>query len=156
MTPEIEKYSFAGESVLRFHLPDSVALNFSLFADLRKGRSDFTYSHRINGRWENTYLPIEKIPAAREAILSARDVAADVFGKRLLALFEPVGNSQNPPFWFNLAEPGDITGVHDHSSEATVSGVYYISAPSHSGNLFFPVEGEEDFVLEPIEDDIVG
>ncbi len=155
MTPEVESFFFAGESVLRFRLPSFEALNLSLLADLQKGRPDFTYSHRINDRWENTYLPIEKTPVVREVILCARDMAVELFEKRLLALFKPVENSHNPPFWFNLAEPGEITGVHDHVKEAAVSGVYYIAVPSRSGNLFFRVEDEEDFVLEPIEGTVV-
>lgn len=151
MNLNIESHSFAGEKILCFRLPGHEKLNRDLLSDLDKGRPDFTYSHRINNRWENSYLPIEKVPAAREVIKSARDVAVQSYGKRLLALYKPVGNCPRLPFWFNLAESGEITGVHNHANEAEVSGVYYILTPLRSGNLFFRAEGEEDFVVEPVE-----
>ena len=155
MKPEIERFSFTGEEVVRFRLPECEDLNLSLLATLQKERSNFTHSHRINGRWENTYLPIDKVPAARAVILSARDLAVKAFGIRLWAFFEPLGNFHNPPFWFNLAEPGEITGVHDHAREAAVSGVYYVATASCCGSLFFRAEDEEDFILEPADGTIV-
>lgn len=151
MNLNIETYSFAGQEILSCSLPGHEELNRDLLSDLDKGRPDFTYSHRINNRWENSYLPIEKVPAAKEVIKCARNVAVHSYGKRLLALYKPVGNCRRLPFWFNLAESGEITGVHDHASAATVSGVYYLLTPLRSGNLFFRAEGEADFVVEPVE-----
>ena len=150
MKPEIEKFSFNAEEIVRCRLPESTDVNLSLLDSLERERSNFTHSHRINGRWENTYLPIEQVPMARVVITYARDLAVELFGKRLLALFKPVGDSCHPPFWFNLAEPGEITGVHNHASEALISGVYYVSTSSSCGDLFFRSEDQEDFILEPV------
>jgi len=149
--PSEETFTFNGCRIHRIQHPHAEALSLRLMQSLEKGEDAFTFSHRINDRWENTYLPIEKIPAAKEVIGFARDAAVRIYKQPLLALYEPVGSSPNPPFWFNLAGPGAITGVHDHSKEAFVSGVFYLKAPSNCGNLFFRADGEEDFVLEPVQ-----
>ena len=155
MHPDIEIHTFAEEKVLRSRLPASEELNVSLLADLLQAREDLTYSHLINGRWENAYLPIERISRVREVIGYAQDIVFRVFEKRLLALYKSLEADTNPPFWFNLAEPGEITGVHDHSKAAEISGVYYIATPPSSGDLFFRTEGAEDFFLQPIEGTLV-
>ena len=155
MHQEIEIHPFADERIVRAHLPESEELNVALLAALEKEQGNFTYSHLINGRWENAYLPIEKISRVREIIGFSQDVVLRVFEQRLLALYQPLKSGSNPPFWFNLAEPGEITGVHDHSKAAEISGVYYIATPPSSGDLFFRTEGAEDFFLQPIEGTLV-
>lgn len=155
MKTEIEYFPFANEKILRCSMPNYQDINRSLMKDLQRERDNFTYSHLINGRWENTYLPIQKVSRAREVILFSRNLVLDALGIRLLALFSPQGIIRNSPFWFNLAERGETTGVHNHVGEATFSGVYYVLAPTQSGNLFFRAEGEEDFALEPVEGNCV-
>ena len=151
----LERFCYAGREIVRFQLPRAEILTDLILTELNDSLPESTHSHLINGRWENTYLSIEKVPAVREVILAARDIAVEVYGNPLLALFDPVGDSSRPPFWFNLAEPSEITGVHDHVHDACISGVFYLRVPPKSGNLFFREEGEEDFVLESIEGEIV-
>ena len=155
MDPEIETHLFANERILRARFRPSEELNASLVSDLEQGRRDFTYSHKINGRWENTYLSIQKISQVREIVGHARDLVFRVLEQRLLAFFHPIKSDANPPFWFNRAEPGEITGVHDHAKPAVISGVYYVSTTQSSGDLFFQAEGEKDFFLSPIEGTLV-
>ena len=151
----MECFSYAAKEIVRFQLERSEILSDLILTDLNNALPESTYSHFFNGRWENTYLSIEKVPAVREVILAARNMGVEVYGNPLLALFEPVDNSIRPPFWFNLAEPSELTGVPDHVHEACISGVFYLRVPPKSGNLFFREKGEEDFVLEPIEGKIV-
>lgn len=153
--PSEEIFTFNGTKIHRLHFPHAKALNLRLMESLEKGENDFTFSHRINDRWENAYLPIEKIPAAKEMIGFARDAAVRIYKQSLVALYKPVGSSPHPPFWFNLAGRGAITGVHDHAKEASVSGVYYVSVPSGAGTLFFRGLNDERFFLKPIEGSFV-
>ncbi len=151
----LERFSYAGREIVRFQLPRAEILTDLILTELNDSLPESTHSHLINGRWENTYLSIEKVPAVREVIIAARNIAVEVYGNPLLALFDPVGGSSRPPFWFNLAEPREITGVHDHVHQACISGVFYLRVPPKSGNLFFREEGKEDFVLESIMGKIV-
>lgn len=144
-----EKLSFAGREIFRGHLPDHAQRTSRLLHELHAGMKDFSFSHKIGGRWENSYLPIEKVPSVRDIIRPARDLAVNLYGGKLVALYDPPFGLEHPPFWFNLATTGESTGVHNHARESEVSGVYYLEVPIDSGDLFFRSDGKEDFSLVP-------
>ena len=146
---ELKKISFGGKEIFPGYLPNHVELTSRLLYELNLGMGDLSFSHKIGGRWENSYLPIKKVPIVRDIVRQARDLAVNVYGKKLLALFESPTGIDHPPFWFNLSESGDCTGVHNHARESVVSGVYYLEVPIDSGDLFFRADGEEDFSLLP-------
>ena len=146
---EFKKLSFAEKKIFLGHLPNHAKLTSRLLHELNAGMGDFSFSHKISGRWENSYLPIEKVPSVRDIVRPARDLAVNLYWKKLVALFEPPAGLDHPPFWFNLSETGDSTGVHNHARESVVSGVYYLEVPIDSGDLFFRSDGEEDFSLVP-------
>ena len=155
MKTELERFSYAGCQVVRFRLSGHEELTTHLLAEMNARREEFSFSHKIDGRWENCYLPIEKVPSVREVIRPAREVVVEEFGQRLLALYEAPKGCPNPPFWFNLAKPGELTGVHDHARDASVSGVFHVQIPPDSGALFFRADGEGDLMLEPVEGTVV-
>ena len=66
-------------------------------------------------------------------------------------LFDPIAglSLSHPPFWFNIAEIGQKTGVHDHAKLATVSGVVYLKSEPLAGDLFFTKEGRSDLCIKP-------
>jgi hypothetical protein len=146
---EFQKLSFAGKKIFLGYLPNHAELTSRLLYELNAGMGDFSFSHKIGGRWENSYLPIEKVPSVRDIVRPVRDLAVNLYGEKLVALFEPPSGLDHPPFWFNLSETGDSTGVHNHARESVVSGVYYLEVPIDSGDLFFRADGEEDFSLMP-------
>ena len=155
MKIELERFSCACCQVVRFCLPGHEELTTRLLCEMNACREAFSFSHKINGRWENSYLSIEQVPSVREVIRSAREVVVEEFGQKLLALYEVPEGYPNPPFWFNLAKPGELTGVHDHARDASVSGVFHVQIPPDSGALFFRADGEEDLLLEPVEGTVV-
>jgi hypothetical protein len=155
MKTELERFSCAGCQVVRFRLSGHEELTNRLLYEMNACRKAFSFSHKINGRWENSYLPIDKVPSVREVIRPAREVIVEEFGQKLLALYEVPEGCSNPPFWFNLAKPGELTGVHDHARDASVSGVFHVQTPPDSGALFFRAVGEEDLFFEPVEGKVV-
>jgi hypothetical protein len=146
---KLKKISFGGKEIFIGYLPNHVELTSRLLYELNLGMGDLSFSHNIGGRWENSYLPIQKVPSVRDIVRPLRDLAVNLYGEKLLALFEPPTGLDHPPFWFNLSETGDSTGVHNHARESVVSGVYYLEAPIDSGELFFRSDGEDDYSLAP-------
>ena len=150
-----EDFSFAGHRLVRFFLSAHEELIALLLSEIEAVSSEFTYSHKINGRWENAYLPIEKVPSVRKVVHFSRNVAIEKFGTSLLATYDTQKGVRSMPFWFNIAKPGESTGVHDHSSQARVSGVFYLKTSENSGNIFFRVPDHPDFELECSEGSVI-
>ena len=148
---DIEDFSFAGRRLVRFFLPEFSEVITGLLDEMHRVSSEFTYSHKINGRWENSYLPIGKVPSVRKVVHFSRNVAVEKFGKSLLATFDMQKGVRLMPFWFNIARPGESTGVHNHSSQASVSGVFYLRTTEDSGNIFFRVPDHNDLELDCFE-----
>jgi len=80
-----------------------------------------------------------------------RDFGYEILEVSSVILFEPLPGSDNPypPFWFNFAEPGESTGLHDHALLSHLCGVVYLAAENESGNLYFHKEGEVDLEIMP-------
>ena len=94
------------------------------------------YSHKINGRWENQYIDLDLIPEIKSIFSIACKVGKSIINKSLVIPHKQLGLSYNE-FWFNISNPGDNTGWHDHKENAKISGVYYISIPKESGKIIF-------------------
>lgn len=86
-----------------------------------------TRSHLVNGRFENIYPGIEQVPALAGVLEQACQVAGQGLG-----LTFPL----QAGFWFNAMYPGHVTALHNHDDyDECLSGVYYVTAPEHSGDL---------------------
>ena len=94
------------------------------------------FSHKINGRWENQYIDLDLIPEIKPVFLMACKFGKSIINKSLVIPHKQLGFPYNE-FWFNISNPGDNTGWHDHKENAKISGVYYISVPKKSGNIIF-------------------
>lgn len=86
-------------------------------------------SHFENGRYENIYPDMARLPEALPIIHWIREGLADMpdfAGVEGLSL----------SFWFNVMAPGDVTLAHRHDiADELLSGVYYLQAPPRSGDL---------------------
>tara|TARA_Y100000287_G_scaffold148555_1_gene123661 strand:+ start:120 stop:671 length:552 start_codon:yes stop_codon:yes gene_type:complete len=94
------------------------------------------FSHKINGRWENQYIDLDLIPEIKPVFLMACKFGKSIIDKSLVIPHKQLGFPYNE-FWFNISNPGDNTGWHDHKENAKISGVFYISVPKKSGNIIF-------------------
>ena len=94
------------------------------------------FSHKINGRWENQYIDLDLIPEIKPVFLMACKFGKSIINKPLVIPHKQLGFLYNE-FWFNISNPGDNTGWHDHKKNAKISGVFYISVPKNSGNIMF-------------------
>lgn len=94
------------------------------------------------GRFENTYIPENQIPAIR-TILD-------------MGLFYATEILQIPPaelrrgFWFNEMHQGHKTTLHTHEEEdELLSAVYYIQAAENAGDLIVR-NGVDSVHLQPV------
>lgn len=91
------------------------------------------HSHKIGGRWENTYPPIEQVPSVRSILSLAATVGTRSYGSNLVCGHGILKDS----FWFNQMDMGEGTGWHDHKAKAALSGVCYLKVPRHSGDFLY-------------------
>ncbi|MEA3276861.1 MAG: putative 2OG-Fe(II) oxygenase [Pseudomonadota bacterium] len=111
-------------------LPEAEAINrriLNAFYALQK--EDFTRrTHFFGGRYENLYLERERIPDLGLALDYAESCAREIlsFGSAPL----------RSGFWFNAQGPGQATTEHTHEEiDELLSGVYYVSVPTGSGDI---------------------
>lgn len=144
-------FSWGGGKIIEVELPGFEDWVPELFEQFHKTRATAKKSHKIGGRWENLYIDIDEVPAARNPIRMGRDFGLEILKVSSVVLFEPLPGCDHayPPFWFNLAEPGESTGLHDHTRNSKLCGVFYLAAENESGNLFFHKEGEVDLEIMP-------
>ena len=126
--PAIEKLHFANFTILYFKVPESSSLIQEILDEFQNAQEFHEYSHKIGGRWENTYTPVSLVPSSKK-------------------LF-PVTGMKNVGFWFNHMPPGSRTGLHDHKKNAFMSGVFYLDVPKNSGNLFFQNKTQEELEIK--------
>lgn len=87
-------------------------------------------THFIDGRFENLYLPSNRLPGLDAILQFARDQSA--------ALLKHRPTDLRYGFWVNAMAPGQSTSVHSHEeSTELLSGVYYVTAPAGSGAIVF-------------------
>lgn len=154
---EFEEVRVGTERVITAKVPDSEKWVPTLLNEIDNNQPKFETSHKINNRWENSYLDIDLVPTVRIPMRFARDFGVKILAIRSVILFESVNPVVNPfpPFWFNIAGSEQFTGLHDHSSEAALSAVSYLQADLNSGNLYFAVDNEEDVEIVPRVGEIV-
>ena len=111
-------------------LPDAATLNRELLQQYRAAGDDpqLQRTHYFEGRYENVYIPRERLPALAPVLDAAR-----LGAERFLQRQEP---DLSVGFWFNEMGPGHVTLPHHHEEdEELVSGVYYVTVPPDSGDL---------------------
>ena len=115
------------------------------------------YSHKINGRWENQYLDIDLMPEIKVILDFACQSGKKMIHESLVIPYKQLGFKTNE-FWFNISEPGDSTGWHDHKEYAKLSGVFYIAIPKDSGDILFRKKNGnvyEEWSIQSEEDKII-
>lgn len=121
-------------------MEDHHALAPAMLDELKASHDFQAHSHPVNGRWENTYLPRRLAPVAMSLLEAAADAASTLLGQSVRPRHDPQDPTGNA-WWYNLAEPGDGTGIHDHSPKAALSGVYYLKKHVHAGHLIVHPDG---------------
>ena len=91
--------------------------------------SDFKEkTHYFNGRYENIYLDVNKIPEIE--IISGQAM------KNAASLLNIKEEKLASGFWLNEMNAGDVTTAHTHDDDdELLSCVYYINVPNNSGDL---------------------
>ena len=108
-----------------------------------QNKDNTTYSHKINGRWENQYLSIQYFPQLRKLFRNACREGKAILEKSLVIPYKELGLPMDE-FWFNIAAPGESTGWHDHKERSELSGVYYLHVPDNSGDIYFRKKDENE------------
>jgi hypothetical protein len=147
----IETLSFGGKKIVEGRVPNRETWVPRLLDEFDANRKSIEHSHKIGGRWENSYLPVELVPSIREPMRFVREIGKEELGISSVVLFEPLSRTHNPypPFWFNLAQPGERTGLHDHVNQSRLSAVTYLACEKNSGNLYFRMDGADDLEISP-------
>ena len=102
-----------------------------------------TFSHKINGRWENQYISIQYFPQLKKLLRSACSKGKAILEKFLMIPYKELGLPMDE-FWFNIAAPGEFTGWHDHKERSELSGVYYLHVPDNSGDIYFRKKDDDE------------
>ena len=126
-------------SVRCAELPQSAKINKALFAAFVRERdgADVKRTHMFHGRFENIYIPAERLPEIAPVSAFARDVATCVLGRADLRC----------GFWFNAMSPGHRTTRHSHEeNDEQLSAVYYVTCPADSGRLILHDEAAQIIV----------
>ncbi len=111
-------------------LAEADRVNPPLAAGYRRLRDDpgTRKSHFLEGRYENIYVDMARLPEARPVLAAARGCAARILGRP--------GEDLALGCWFNEMGPGQVTLSHRHDiHDELLSGVYYLEAPEGSGDL---------------------
>lgn len=109
-------------------LPAADTVNAALAREFARERDapDVRRSHAFFGRFENTYIPAQRLPAFATIETFCLQVARQVLGREQL----------HHGFWFNEMRPGQRTSLHSHEElDELLSAVYYVDAPAGSGSL---------------------
>ena len=115
---------------------------------LQLNETDFKEkTHLFNGRYENIYLDVDKIPELKIVVKAALENAAEILNvkKENLAL----------GFWLNEMNPGDITTAHTHDDDdELLSCVYYVRVPDNSGDLII-TKNNHKTIIKPVEGNFI-
>jgi hypothetical protein len=118
--------------VATLEYPRAEVVNAPLTAAFRGLReADFERrSHFIDGRFENLYLPRDRLVGLDELLAFATHAGAELLGRE--------SGELRCGFWLNAMSPGSATSRHTHEeNDELLSGVYYVAAPPHSGEIGF-------------------
>lgn len=109
-------------------VPDAEAMNTALIHAYGResAKDDVRRTHHFGGRFENTYIPEQRLPE----LTPLRDVVVTA-AERILQR-EPLRYG----YWFNEMAPGHRTSLHAHEEDdELLSAVYYLVCPEDSGRL---------------------
>lgn len=129
--------------IVACELVDAATVNPALAAAFeRLEADDFKHrSHLIDGRFENLYLERNQLPGLELVLERALVEARAVLGSaRASWLRDPLTPDQRlrMGFWANAMQPGQATSRHRHEeNDELCSGVYYVTAPAHAGDIVF-------------------
>lgn len=130
-----------------FQLPGAEPVNAAIlrrFAQLRDD-PELKRTHHVHGRFENTYVPLERIPELQPVVDFVLARAAEALGRQDL----------HYGFWFNEMAPGHVTSLHDHAEgDELLSACYYIRVPENSG-CFVAVERGQRQRIAPEEGQLI-
>lgn len=104
-------------------------------------------THLFNGRYENIYIDVIKIPELEVVVNAALEYAATILNmsKEKLA----------SGFWLNEMNDSDITTAHTHDDDdELLSCVYYIKVPNKSGDLII-TEKSQKITITPKEGEFI-
>ena len=125
----MHKIALRGLAAVRFaELPHAAEINRALLAAFAREQqgADVKRTHMFHGRFENIYIPTERLPEIAAVSTFARDVATRILGRADLRC----------GFWFNAMPPGHRTTRHSHEeNDEQLSAVYYVACPADSGRL---------------------
>ena len=119
--------------------------NNDIIDQVDQNEENLTFSHKINGRWENQYLSIDHVPQLKKIFHFACKVGKKIIGKPLVVPYKEMGLPMDE-FWFNIARPGESTGWHDHKDRSVLSGVYYLKVPDNAGDILFRKRDKDKIV----------
>ena len=117
-----------------------------ILSELSSEHQHSTRSHWVGGRWENIYINSYLTPSVANLLNRIVSLAGDEYGQNFLIPSQFLGYPTNE-YWFNIAQPGDSTGRHNHKDEAAISGVFYIKVPEKSGELIFFIPGKNKITI---------
>ena len=96
-------------------------------------------THMFNGRYENLYLDVNKIPELEVIVNAAIENAAIILKTKNENLVFG--------FWLNEMQPGHVTTAHTHDDDdELLSCVYYIKVPDNSGDLIITHNSERSII----------
>lgn len=88
-------------------------------------------THHLHGRFENTYVDKDLLPALQPLFEYALGHARHLTGRSDLKF----------GFWFNEMGPGHRTSLHSHEEQdELLSAVYYVTIPPNSGRLLLHLD----------------
>lgn len=118
-----------------FDINSTVMQQFEALSD-----NDFKEkTHLFNGRYENLYLDVNKIPELSIIVNAANENAANLLNIKKEKLASG--------FWLNSMGPGDVTTAHTHDDDdELLSCVYYIKVPENSGDLIITENNNKNTV----------
>lgn len=138
---------------------ECLPLHARILADLQTqlAAPETIKSHFFHGRYENIYIPAQKITGLATVLGYLQQQAASILAIELQHL--QLG------FWFNIMHKGDITTLHSHDDhDELLSGTYYLQMPPDSGQLIIhhnhkvttidPVTGHYAFFHPGVEHEV--
>ncbi|NOX09406.1 MAG: hypothetical protein GXP22_07975 [Gammaproteobacteria bacterium] len=120
-------------------------INPVIIADYLSIRDDTAIkkTHLFDGRYENIYVPLDRIPTLKPVLLQVKHYAAEILNINIEQL--KIG------FWFNEMQPGHTTTLHRHDDDdELLSCAYYLQVPKQSGQLILE-DGKNQQKITPIE-----
>ncbi len=104
-----------------------------------KDADDLKRTHMFGGRFENIYIPRDRLPELAPLSDFVLRTAAEILGRDTL----------RQGFWFNEMHPGNRTTLHSHEeADELLSAVCYLLCPQDSGRLILHDE-EARIVVDP-------